>query len=229
MGCVLSNWPRHRFPPTGLPGRRRWPRLGIWSGKTTEQAGPVVARAPGGPFPAGREPFPNWNLTAGRHSVLRQPRSLHQGKGRHHRQRVRQGRRRRCDPAVGHIHRLTRGRLQREDRQQQPGNPRRLALHLPAQRARRHVRASRRAGPAWVDDRQRQGVDAELRRRGERPVGLLRPRPVDAAVRVCPAMGRRPRLRRRLTVSSSAPVGGAIEMIGHGAVVVEHHEAVEAA
>ena len=37
--------------------------MGIWSGKTTEQAGPVVARAPGGPFPAGREPFPNWNLT----------------------------------------------------------------------------------------------------------------------------------------------------------------------
>jgi hypothetical protein len=37
--------------------------MGIWSGKTTEQAGPVVARAPGGPFPAAREPFPNWNLT----------------------------------------------------------------------------------------------------------------------------------------------------------------------
>jgi peptidoglycan hydrolase-like protein with peptidoglycan-binding domain len=38
--------------------------LGIWSGKTTLQGGgPIPALAPGGPFPAGREPFPNWNLT----------------------------------------------------------------------------------------------------------------------------------------------------------------------
>ncbi|HEX3089330.1 MAG TPA: peptidoglycan-binding protein [Ilumatobacteraceae bacterium] len=50
--------------PDGVAGPSSLAALGIWSGKTTEQAGPVVARAPGGPFPAGREPFPNWNLTA---------------------------------------------------------------------------------------------------------------------------------------------------------------------
>ena len=44
-------------------------------------------------------------------------------------------------------------------------------------------------------------------------------------------VGRRHRLRRRLIrrPGSSAPVGGAVEVVGHGAVVVEHDEAVEAA
>jgi peptidoglycan hydrolase-like protein with peptidoglycan-binding domain len=39
--------------------------MGIWSGKTTVQGGTQApAQAPGsGPWPAGRENFPNWNLT----------------------------------------------------------------------------------------------------------------------------------------------------------------------
>ena len=38
--------------------------MGIWSGKTTIQGGgPIAPRVAGGPWPAAREPFPNWNLT----------------------------------------------------------------------------------------------------------------------------------------------------------------------
>jgi hypothetical protein len=41
--------------------------LGIWSGKVTQAAGGGknnnTGTAPDGPWPAGREPFPNWNLT----------------------------------------------------------------------------------------------------------------------------------------------------------------------
>ncbi len=50
------------LPADGIAGPSTLAAMGIWSGKTTEQGGPVVQRAPGGPFPAGREPFPNWNL-----------------------------------------------------------------------------------------------------------------------------------------------------------------------
>jgi peptidoglycan hydrolase-like protein with peptidoglycan-binding domain len=51
--------------PDGVAGPSTLAALGIWSGKTTEQGGgtPIVANAPGGPWPAGREPFPNWNLS----------------------------------------------------------------------------------------------------------------------------------------------------------------------
>ena len=51
------------LPPDGVAGPSTLAAMGIWSGKTTIQGGPVVPKAPGGPFPAGREPFPNWNLT----------------------------------------------------------------------------------------------------------------------------------------------------------------------
>jgi peptidoglycan hydrolase-like protein with peptidoglycan-binding domain len=47
----------------GAAGPSTLAAMGIWSGKTTIQGGPIVPRAPGGPFPAAREPFPNWNLT----------------------------------------------------------------------------------------------------------------------------------------------------------------------
>ncbi|MEP7048592.1 MAG: peptidoglycan-binding protein [Ilumatobacteraceae bacterium] len=47
----------------GVAGPSTLAAMGIWSGKTTQQGGPIVPRAPGGPWPAGREPFPNWNLT----------------------------------------------------------------------------------------------------------------------------------------------------------------------
>lgn len=47
----------------GTAGPSTLAAMGIWSGKTTSQGGQVVALAPGGPWPAGREPFPNWNLT----------------------------------------------------------------------------------------------------------------------------------------------------------------------
>jgi peptidoglycan hydrolase-like protein with peptidoglycan-binding domain len=51
------------LPTDGLAGPSTLAAMGIWSGKTTEQGGPVIARAPGGPWPAAREPFPNWNLS----------------------------------------------------------------------------------------------------------------------------------------------------------------------
>jgi peptidoglycan hydrolase-like protein with peptidoglycan-binding domain len=47
----------------GVAGPSTLAAMGIWSGKTTLQGGPIVAVAPGGPWPAAREPFPNWNLT----------------------------------------------------------------------------------------------------------------------------------------------------------------------
>jgi peptidoglycan hydrolase-like protein with peptidoglycan-binding domain len=48
----------------GSAGPSTLAALGIWSGKTTLQGGgQVPALSPGGPWPAGREPFPNWNLT----------------------------------------------------------------------------------------------------------------------------------------------------------------------
>jgi peptidoglycan hydrolase-like protein with peptidoglycan-binding domain len=54
-------------PPLGADGTAgpsTLAALGIWSGKTiTQGGGPVIAVAPNGPWPAGREPFPNWNLT----------------------------------------------------------------------------------------------------------------------------------------------------------------------
>jgi hypothetical protein len=51
--------------PDGIAGPSTLAALGIWSGKTTEQGNgpPIVANAPGGPWPAGREPYPNWNLS----------------------------------------------------------------------------------------------------------------------------------------------------------------------
>jgi len=49
--------------PDGVAGPSTLAAMGIWSGKTTEQGGPFIPAAPGGPWPAGREPFPNWNLT----------------------------------------------------------------------------------------------------------------------------------------------------------------------
>ena len=51
--------------PDGVAGPSTLAALGIWSGKTTEQGGgiPIAANATGGPWPAGREPFANWNLT----------------------------------------------------------------------------------------------------------------------------------------------------------------------
>ncbi len=51
------------LPTDGVAGPSTLAAMGIWSGKTTVQGGPVVAHAPGGPFPAAREPFPNWNLS----------------------------------------------------------------------------------------------------------------------------------------------------------------------
>jgi peptidoglycan hydrolase-like protein with peptidoglycan-binding domain len=49
--------------PDGVAGPSTLAAMGIWSGKTTEQGGPFIPKAPGGPWPAAREPFPNWNLT----------------------------------------------------------------------------------------------------------------------------------------------------------------------
>jgi peptidoglycan hydrolase-like protein with peptidoglycan-binding domain len=48
----------------GTAGPSTLAALGIWSGKTVLQGGQVNPVAGGGPWPAGREPFPNWNLTA---------------------------------------------------------------------------------------------------------------------------------------------------------------------
>ena len=49
----------------GTAGPSTLAAMGIWSGKTTVAgAGQTPSVAPSGPFPAGREPFPNWNLTA---------------------------------------------------------------------------------------------------------------------------------------------------------------------
>jgi peptidoglycan hydrolase-like protein with peptidoglycan-binding domain len=49
----------------GIAGPSTLAAMGIWSGKTTNQgsASQNPSVAPGGPWPAGREPFPNWNLT----------------------------------------------------------------------------------------------------------------------------------------------------------------------
>jgi hypothetical protein len=58
----------------GAAGPSTLAALGIWSGRTTSDGGAtggsgsggpgqVPSIAPGGPWPAGREPFPNWNLT----------------------------------------------------------------------------------------------------------------------------------------------------------------------
>lgn len=49
----------------GTAGPSTLAAMGIWSGKTTVLGGTGQAPsvAPSGPFPAGREPFPNWNLT----------------------------------------------------------------------------------------------------------------------------------------------------------------------
>lgn len=48
----------------GTAGPSTLAAMGIWSGKTSNQGGqPASSTAPGGPWPAGREPFPNWNLT----------------------------------------------------------------------------------------------------------------------------------------------------------------------
>ena len=54
------------LPSDGTAGPSTLAALNIWSGKTTIlNGGPVVvsATAPGGPWPAGREAYPNWNLT----------------------------------------------------------------------------------------------------------------------------------------------------------------------
>lgn len=51
------------LPTDGVAGPSTLAAMGIWSGKTTVQGGPVVVHAPGGPWPAAREPFPNWNLS----------------------------------------------------------------------------------------------------------------------------------------------------------------------
>lgn len=48
----------------GTAGPSTLAAMGIWSGKTTVQGGQVTPVAGNGPWPAGREPFPNWNLTA---------------------------------------------------------------------------------------------------------------------------------------------------------------------
>lgn len=48
----------------GTAGPSTLAAMGIWSGKTTAQSSGQTAPVPAnGPFPAGREPFPNWNLT----------------------------------------------------------------------------------------------------------------------------------------------------------------------
>ncbi|MGZ4674239.1 MAG: peptidoglycan-binding domain-containing protein [Ilumatobacteraceae bacterium] len=51
------------LPPDGIAGPSTLAAMGIWSGKTVLQGGQVPTVAPGGPWPAGREPYPNWNLT----------------------------------------------------------------------------------------------------------------------------------------------------------------------
>ena len=54
------------LPVDGIAGPSTLAALGVWSGKTTEQGGQIIvptAQAASGPWPAGREPFPNWNLT----------------------------------------------------------------------------------------------------------------------------------------------------------------------
>jgi peptidoglycan hydrolase-like protein with peptidoglycan-binding domain len=47
----------------GTAGPSTLAALGIWSGKVTQRGGEIPKLAPGGPWPAAREPFPNWNLT----------------------------------------------------------------------------------------------------------------------------------------------------------------------
>ena len=48
----------------GSAGPSTLAAMGIWSGKTTQLGGgQAPGLAPGGPWPAAREPFPNWNLT----------------------------------------------------------------------------------------------------------------------------------------------------------------------
>jgi peptidoglycan hydrolase-like protein with peptidoglycan-binding domain len=52
------------LPTDAIAGPSTLAAMGIWSGKTTIQGGgPIPQRAAGGPWPAAREPFPNWNLT----------------------------------------------------------------------------------------------------------------------------------------------------------------------
>lgn len=53
------------LPTDAIAGPSTLAAMGIWSGKTTIQgSGPIPPRAAaGGPWPAAREPFPNWNLT----------------------------------------------------------------------------------------------------------------------------------------------------------------------
>jgi peptidoglycan hydrolase-like protein with peptidoglycan-binding domain len=54
------------LPTDGTAGASTLAALGIWSGKTVIQGGtgPATATPRLGPWPAGREAFPNWNLTA---------------------------------------------------------------------------------------------------------------------------------------------------------------------
>ncbi len=53
------------LPTDGIAGPSTLAAMGIWSGKTTVPGGGQVPKTAGsGPWPAGREPFPNWNLTA---------------------------------------------------------------------------------------------------------------------------------------------------------------------
>ena len=92
----------------GSAGPSTLAAMGIWSGKTTQQGSGQAAAAsrPGGPWPAGSRAVPQLEPHPRRDPVLRQSRRLHEGQRRHHRQRVRQGRRRRRHPAVLHLHRL---------------------------------------------------------------------------------------------------------------------------
>jgi hypothetical protein len=48
----------------GVAGPSTLAALGIWSGKVTSQGGKAPTVAPNGPWPASRQPYPNWNLTA---------------------------------------------------------------------------------------------------------------------------------------------------------------------
>lgn len=48
----------------GVAGPSTLAAMGIWSGKVTTKGGNVPTVAPNGPWPAGRQPYPNWNITA---------------------------------------------------------------------------------------------------------------------------------------------------------------------
>ena len=150
----------------GVAGPSTLAAMGIWSGKTTEQGGPVVPRprwsVAGRPRAVPQlEPHPR------RHSLLRQPRACTKANADTIANEFEKDG---ADDATQQwaVYIASREGGCNETRQLQLGDPRRLALHVPTQRAGRDVRAARRARSARLDHRQRQGVDAELCRRGQR-------------------------------------------------------------